>query len=925
MIDPDTLATPAAFSAALADLRAQQGKSVRQVSRETGIPTGTLGGYFSGRHLPPLTQPESLAKLLGALGQPDESLPRWQAALARVRRAPASAPAAASPYRGLAPFRIDDHDLFFGREALVAQVLGELEAAQDDPAGSWVTVVGGSGCGKTSLLCAGVLAERREAGDTLVLLTPGPDPLAALEAAVASPLNVGREEPAEAADESAPPRTSYDGRRLVAVDQLEDVLAEDIDPADRARFLARLADLARLPGTSVVVTVRADFLIPLSEEVAVSAQVRHHRVAMAPMSEDELRAAIVEPALAKGRDVDPALVDLVLTDIRPGHGEPGVLSLLSHAMLATWQAATSTSLTVADYVSAGRVAGTIRESAEVVWRRLSPEDQAVARDLFERLTSINRDGVVTRQRVRRSELRASVPGSASTEEAFIAARVLTATEATVEITHEALFNAWPRLAEWLSEDAEALQLRGRVTHAARSWQDAGGIDELLLRGPVLGLVRSPDVQHVLPAGSHSLERRYIDASLAAESSRLESRRRLRLRIRALIASSAALALVATVLGVSLVVAMHDADAARRTAARARHEALSRRLADRSRDLAGSSPAVSNLLAVAAYRAAPTPEARSALLEASSRPGVTRMLGSAGTTRALYSPDGALVAVTGADGRVRFYRREPSRPLLPPERGPVVAVGARAQELLASAFSPDGRLFATGGSDGTVTVVDLADPEHPQAWATPLSTSASVVTGLAFSPDGTELAAATGGDAVVRWRIGDGEAAVLPPARGVEGPVESVAYGAGGRLAAGSGNGTIGVWRASPTGLLRLRARLRTPHGAAAPPPSTRLDRGWPPAWGTPPSRSGAWPATASAPTVRRSPASPPRSTPSPSAATERCWRPPRRVVSGACGTCAATPTAAASPGPRTSPPSTSAPTTAPSSRAPSTAAPPSPS
>ena len=90
-VDPTAIEDAAGFAAALTELRAQVALTIREVSRRTGIPSATLGGYFSGRHLPPPTQPAQLAELLTALGVPDGGHEEWRAALNRVRRIPGPA------------------------------------------------------------------------------------------------------------------------------------------------------------------------------------------------------------------------------------------------------------------------------------------------------------------------------------------------------------------------------------------------------------------------------------------------------------------------------------------------------------------------------------------------------------------------------------------------------------------------------------------------------------------------------------------------------------------------------------------------------------------------------------------------------------------------------------------------------------------
>lgn len=55
------------------------------------------------------------------------------------------------PYMGLAAFRPENADFFFGREELVARMTAHLAAA------SLLVVIGPSGCGKSSTVLAGLL------------------------------------------------------------------------------------------------------------------------------------------------------------------------------------------------------------------------------------------------------------------------------------------------------------------------------------------------------------------------------------------------------------------------------------------------------------------------------------------------------------------------------------------------------------------------------------------------------------------------------------------------------------------------------------------------------------------------------------------------------------------------------------------------
>ena len=61
-------------------------------------------------------------------------------------------------------------------------------------------------------------------------------------------------------------------------------------------------------------------------------------------------------------------------------------------------------------------------------------------------------------------------------------RLVTVGEGTVEVAHEALLREWPRLREWIEEDAEGRRLRGHITQAAAEWDAARRDEGELYRG-----------------------------------------------------------------------------------------------------------------------------------------------------------------------------------------------------------------------------------------------------------------------------------------------------------------------------------------------------------------------------------------------------------------------------------------------------------
>jgi hypothetical protein len=89
-----------------------------------------------------------------------------------------------------------------------------------------------------------------------------------------------------------------------------------------------------------VLGLRADFYAQALRYSQLVAAVQTSQLAVGPMTEPELREAIVEPARKAKTNIEDGLVDLLLRDVAPrgdsragqGAHDAGVLPLLSHAL-----------------------------------------------------------------------------------------------------------------------------------------------------------------------------------------------------------------------------------------------------------------------------------------------------------------------------------------------------------------------------------------------------------------------------------------------------------------------------------------------------------------------------------------------------------------------------------------------------------------
>ena len=767
--DPDSVRSRTELARALTALRTARGLTVRGLSMSLDIPAGTLGGYFSGRHLPSSTQVPSYTEVLRACGVDDPAeLARWVAALGRARMASdGRIQRRDAPYPGLQPFGRADADRFFGRESITARLLERVAALRGTGhlSAALIAVVGPSGCGKSSLLHAGLAAgfAGRYPSASVTSLTP----------------TTARNLPDARAD-------------LVIVDQFEEIFTS-FGAAERARWLHALVS-SRAEGSVVVLGLRADFYASALAEPTLVATLQDEQVLVPSLTRAELRAAIVHPAARLGVTADPALTDAVLDDLassagRAGAHDPGALPLMSHALLAAWTHATGTRLTVADYRSAGGIAGAVQQTAEDVYAALDADAQAVSRRIFMRLVHVDGEVALTRRRVANDELRQlAEPGEVDRILGlYVDRRLLTQDADSVQISHEALVTAWPRLHEWIDADGASARIHRQLTDAANVWADSGCDPTLLLAGGRLvtaGEWRS-DAAH--EAELNERERAFLDRSEHADQAQRTAERRANRRLRQLLAAVVVLLVAASVLAVVAFRAGSRADRSRAAEAAARREALSRELAAQSDLLATTSPNLAAQLAVEAVRVDDNERTRSALVDRTgavvptrlATPGLQPLQAVAVAARTRW------IAAAGLEGRVDLWRQGQGVPAAQP---PLQPAGERGT-LFALAFTPDGSTLFAAGAAGTVAVWDMSGPRPEQVGT--VRGFDTTVYGLAVDPAGNLLAAASADGSIRVWPLVAGRPVGDGTRIGVGAAAQALAFAPDGRrLAVGLADGNV---------------------------------------------------------------------------------------------------------------------------------------
>ncbi len=180
---------------------------------------------------------------------------------------------------------------------------------------------------------------------------------------------------------------------------------------------------------------------------------------------------------------------------------------------------------------------------------------------------------------------------------------------------------------------------------------------------------------------------------------------------------------------------------------------------------------------------------------------------AGFFKPVFSPDDRLVAFPFPDGTVEIFSADPRRAVLEADYHPAIRSSPRRIQKLA--WSPDGTRIAAAHQNNTATVWDVAGREQIQT----LHGHRQWVLAIEYSPDG-RLIATGGGDRTVRlWDSASGaERTVL---RGARGAVNALAWSPDSRsVVAGMQDGQVILWNPL-AGVPEKQTRLSPPCRAVA--------------------------------------------------------------------------------------------------------------
>ena len=442
-----------------------------------------------------------------------------------------------NPFPGLRPFEDDRNDIlvFFGRDQQVGELLSRLHRSR-----RFVAVVGESGCGKSSLIRAGLLPALHAgflagAGShwRIALLRPsdgGVDrPIESLAQALETAEIRGNPADEKAVRIALTSAALHGGARglvetieqarldagenvLIVVDQFEELFGfrhgagETYVSDEAAAFVKLLLEAAGSTDVPVyvLITMRSDYIGDCAKFPKLPETLNDGLFLVPRLTPDQLREAIEGPVRVAGANIAPRLVNRILNELGEKQDE---LPVLQHALMRMWNVWAekpdrSATLDVVDYEAIGGLAQALSRHANEVLGSLSARLQPIAERVFKALTqrgNDNKSGVRCRRaftelcevaNAEPSDVRDVVNAFRARNVSFLTPQEqIPLDDATVvDLTHEALMRTWDKLIAWVDEEGEAAKEYARLVDAAdeRAKQRARGRD-LLLVEPRLSL------------------------------------------------------------------------------------------------------------------------------------------------------------------------------------------------------------------------------------------------------------------------------------------------------------------------------------------------------------------------------------------------------------------------------------------------------
>jgi len=425
-----------------------------------------------------------------------------------------------NPFPGLRPFAPEESDLFFGRETESREVMDKLLRNR------FITVIGASGTGKSSLIYCGVLPKVRdfERSDSsfwrILMFRPGNDPFGNLGTAILEHIvETGMQKVAVeniildmhlTADGITETIKKYlikkNEKVLLVLDQFEELFrystlsAGGDKGAQAAAFVGKIVSAVNQTASNIytIVTMRSDFIGECAHYQGLTQLINNSNYLVPHMSRENYRQAIEGPVKYAGAEIDQKLVETILDDIGERTDQ---LPVLQHALMRTWTYwqdldDPGRSISHTDYDSVGTMSDAMSRHANEAFEELNPRGKEICEKMFKTITEKGTDNKGIRHPSSVTTLKSVI--QCTSEElfevvekfripsrSFVTPRqdIPLTDDSIIDLSHESLMRLWDRLRDWVDNEAASVQMYLRLSEASAMYQQGK-----------TSLLRPPDLQ-----------------------------------------------------------------------------------------------------------------------------------------------------------------------------------------------------------------------------------------------------------------------------------------------------------------------------------------------------------------------------------------------------------------------------------------------
>lgn len=412
-----------------------------------------------------------------------------------------------NPFPGLRPFAPDEHDLFFGREVESGEVLDKLLKNR------FVTVVGASGSGKSSLIYCGVLNRLKKLDVykssqwKIISFRPGNNPYGNLGGAILENIDPGllpevtcetiisdlQERSAGITTVLKKYLTIGNEKLLLVVDQFEELFRySTLSAGSRSKIVTGqfVGDLVKSVQQSeldmhIIISMRSDFIGECAHYQGLTQLINSSNYLVPHMDKESYRQVIEGPVLYAGAGIEQRLVERILNEIGDKTDQ---LPVLQHVMMRTWiywreLDEPSRQISTSDYEAVGTMSDAMSRHADEAYEELDLRGKEICEKLFRAITEKGTDNkgircptsVNTLKLVIEctdEELFNVVDKFRTHERSFITPHenIMLGNDSVIDLSHESIMRLWDHLRQWVDDEAASVQMYMRLSEASAMYQ-----------------------------------------------------------------------------------------------------------------------------------------------------------------------------------------------------------------------------------------------------------------------------------------------------------------------------------------------------------------------------------------------------------------------------------------------------------------------